>query len=67
VVNKVVLDITAEQGGGLLGDLLCTIADLLDGGGQLRRLARLLNQLLGALGAWVRPQVRCGGRFSHGY
>jgi hypothetical protein len=50
-LDTIVLDITAEQGGGLLGDLLCAIAGLLDGnGGALGRLRNLLNQLLGALG-----------------
>jgi hypothetical protein len=48
-LDKVVLDIDADPSGGLLGQLLCAIADLLDGGGHLRRLARLLNLLLGAL------------------
>lgn len=51
-LDKVVLDITAEQGpGNLLGNLLCTIAGLLDGNGNaLGRLRNLLNQLLGLLG-----------------
>jgi hypothetical protein len=48
-LDKVVLDITAQQGGGLLGDLLCSIANLLNGGGPLGQIARLLNQILGAL------------------
>ena len=56
-LDKVVLDITAEPGpGNLLGNLLCAVAGLLDGGntglnGLLNQLvAAFLNQLLGALG-----------------
>ena len=47
-LNQVVLDITAITG-ALLGDLLCAISGLLDGGllGQLRD---LLNRILGRLG-----------------
>jgi hypothetical protein len=45
-LNEVVLDITAQQGGGLLGDLLCGIANLLNGG-SLTDLAGLLNQVVG--------------------
>jgi hypothetical protein len=47
-LNRVVLDITAITG-ALLGDLLCAISGLLNGGllGQLRD---LLNQILGRLG-----------------
>jgi hypothetical protein len=48
-LNQVVLDITAEPG-SLLGDLLCAIANLLNGNGNaLGRLRNLLNDLLGAL------------------
>jgi hypothetical protein len=51
-LDEVFLEITAQQGGGLLGDLLCAVANLLNGGltTGLARLVRLLNQLLGALG-----------------
>lgn len=56
-LNRVVLDITAEQGSGqLLGNLLCALAHLLDGTGTPDVLAQLLTavarvvQLLGALG-----------------
>jgi hypothetical protein len=49
-LNQVVLDITAQQGGGLLGDLLCSVANLLNNGGPLRGLTNLLNQILGSLG-----------------
>ena len=50
-LDRVVLDITAVPGGGLLGDLLCAVANLLNGGlgGLLGQLA-LLNQILDALG-----------------
>lgn len=50
-LDRVVLDITAEQGpGNLLGNLLCAIAGLLDAGGPLQGLAALLNQILRVLG-----------------
>jgi hypothetical protein len=50
-LDRVVLDITAEQGpGNLLGNLLCGIAGLLDGTAGPNAIARLLNQLLGLLG-----------------
>ena len=53
-LDQVVLDITAQSGpGNLLGNLLCAIAGLLDGGGaggSLNVLARLLNQLLTLIG-----------------
>lgn len=50
-LDKVVLDIVAKSGAGqLLGNLLCAVAGLLDGGGTLgqllNRLGRILNQLL---------------------
>jgi hypothetical protein len=48
-LSRIELEITAIPGGGLLGDLLCAIADLL-GGGSLRRLRNLLNQVLDLLG-----------------
>ena len=49
-LDTVHLKITAQQGGGLLGDLLCSVANLLNGSGNaLGRLANLLNQILGAL------------------
>jgi len=47
-LNQIVLDVTAQPGAGnLLGNLLCSIAGLLDSPGGL---ARLLNNLLGILG-----------------
>jgi len=60
-LNQVVLDITAVPGAGnLLGNLLCAVAGLLDGGplggllgGLLGQLQTLLNQILGALNLGV--------------
>jgi hypothetical protein len=49
-LDKVVLDITATQGGGLLGNLLCSIANLLSNNSPLSALVKLLNNVLGALG-----------------
>jgi hypothetical protein len=50
-LDQVVLDITAETGAGnLLGNLLCAITGLLDGGGALANLVALLNTLLALLG-----------------
>jgi len=49
-LDTVTLIITADPTGGLLGGLLCAIANLLNGpGNTLRGLVNLLNQLLGAL------------------
>ncbi len=53
-LNQVVLNITAVPGAGnLLGNLLCSVAGLLNGGGALSNLlnslAGVLNQILGAL------------------
>ena len=51
-LDRVVLDIVAVSGAGnLLGNLLCAVTGLLDGGlnGALGRLVRLLNNILGAL------------------
>lgn len=49
-LNQVVLNITAQPGAGnLLGNLLCAVANLLNGGGALTQIADLLNQILGAL------------------
>ena len=55
-LNQVVLDITAIPGpGNLLGNLLCAVAGLLDGGlsGLLGQLVTLLNQILAALGLGI--------------
>ena len=46
-LDKIVLDITAQAGGGLLGNLLCSIANALN---DPNSLVRLLNQLLDILG-----------------
>jgi len=53
-LNQVVLNITAVSGNGnLLGNLLCAVANLLNGGGivtnLLGQLEALLNQILAAL------------------
>ena len=48
-VNRIHVRLTAEQGGGLLGDLLCAIANLLNGGGALSQIVGLLNQILAVL------------------
>jgi hypothetical protein len=37
------LAITAQQGGGLLGDLLCSLDNALNGGGSLSQIIALLN------------------------
>lgn len=50
-LNRIVLDITAVPGAGnLLGNLLCAVANLLNGGGALSGIANLLNQILRVLG-----------------
>jgi hypothetical protein len=49
-LDQVHLEITAQQGGGLLGDLLCAIANLLDNDTPLRAVINLLNQILNLLG-----------------
>jgi hypothetical protein len=50
-LDKVVLDITAQSGpGNLLGNLLCAIANLLNGSGSLASIAQILNQLIALLG-----------------
>ena len=51
-INRIHIRLTATQGAGLLGDLLCAIANLLNGGnvlGQLTQIVGLLNQILAAL------------------
>lgn len=46
-LNKVVLDITAQSGAGnLLGNLLCSVTNLLNNPSGL---AKVLNQIIGAL------------------
>lgn len=50
-LNQVHLTITAQSGSGqLLGNLLCAVSHLLDGGAPLSGLANLLNAILGLLG-----------------
>jgi hypothetical protein len=44
-LNRVVLTITADPSGGLLGELLCSLA----GGGSLQQIVDLLNQILAIL------------------
>jgi len=48
-LNRIVLDIDADPTGGLLGALLCAVANLLDAGGPLADIVGLLNQILGLL------------------
>jgi hypothetical protein len=50
-LNPVLLIINAVPGpGNLLGNLLCAIVNLLNGGGALAQIVNLLNQLLALLG-----------------
>jgi hypothetical protein len=50
-LNQVVLNIDAQSGpGNLLGNLLCAVAGLLDGGGPLAGISAFLNQILRILG-----------------
>jgi hypothetical protein len=49
-LNQVHLNITAVPGAGnLLGNLLCAVTNLLNGGGALSQIASLLNQILALL------------------
>ncbi|HEX7315807.1 MAG TPA: hypothetical protein VF297_17965 [Pyrinomonadaceae bacterium] len=48
-LNQIVLDIDADPTGGLLGALLCAVANLLDVGGPLAEIVGLLNQILALL------------------
>lgn len=49
-LDRVVLNIDAQSGpGNLLGNLLCAVAHLLDGGVGLNGVANLLNQVLARL------------------
>lgn len=49
-LNQVVLDITAQSGpGNLLGNLLCGVANLLNGGASATTIANILNQILALL------------------
>ncbi|HEY8186716.1 MAG TPA: hypothetical protein VIF64_11630 [Pyrinomonadaceae bacterium] len=50
-LNPVLLIISAVPGAGnLLGNLLCAIVNLLNGGGPLTSIVALRNQLLALLG-----------------
>jgi hypothetical protein len=49
IPNPIVLDISADPDLGILGDLLCAINDLLNGGSPLNQIVGLLNQILGIL------------------
>lgn len=50
-LNQVVLNISAVPGAGnLLGNLLCSVTNLLNSGGALTQVTGLLNQVLGILG-----------------
>ena len=56
-LDRVVLDIVAVSGAGnLLGNLLCAVTGLLDGGlgGALGRVVRLLNRILASAQAGLR-------------
>ena len=48
-LDKIVLDIDADPTGGLLGTLLCAVANLLNAGGPLADIVGLLNQILDLL------------------
>jgi hypothetical protein len=49
-LNRVVLNIVAATGAGnLLGNLLCAVAGLLDGGGLLAQISQILNSVLAIL------------------
>jgi hypothetical protein len=48
-LDKIVLDINADPSGGLLGSLLCAVANLLNTNGPLADIANLLNQILALL------------------
>ena len=49
-LDRVVLDISAVPGAGnLLGNLLCSVTNLLNTSGSLTQIANLLNQILGLL------------------
>jgi hypothetical protein len=61
--QPIVLDITAEQGGGLLGDLLCGLTNVLNPTGvlgqlgtQLQQLASTLNSIVSLLGGLQATQ-----------
>ena len=50
-LNQVILDLVGVTGAGnLLGNLLCAVTGLLDGGGPLGQIVTLLNSILAILG-----------------
>jgi hypothetical protein len=50
-LDRIVLDISAAPGAGnLLGNLLCSVTNLLNGAGTLAQIANLLNQIIDLLG-----------------
>ena len=51
--QPIVLDITAQQGGGLLGDLLCGVTNLLNQNGLLSQLTGNLQQLSATLNSLI--------------
>jgi hypothetical protein len=51
IPNPINLNIVAQSGpGNLLGNLLCSVTNLLNGGGALSQVASGLNQILAGLG-----------------
>jgi len=49
-LNRVILNITGQTGAGnLLGNLLCSLTGILDGGAILTRFLSIVNQLLAAI------------------
>jgi len=49
-LDRVVLDLSAEPGAGnLLGNLLCSVANLLNGNGALNSIVNVLNRILDVL------------------
>jgi hypothetical protein len=48
-LSRVILDIVANPAGGLLGNLLCAVSNLLGNVSALNALVALLNEILGAL------------------
>ena len=59
-LNQVHLMITAQRGpGNLLGNLLCAVAGLLDGGANGNAIQQLLNQINAILGAALASRESC--------
>lgn len=48
-ISEIVINIDAIQGGGLLGDLLCALANLLDSGSPIANILAQINQLLNTI------------------